>query len=481
MKRDHPSAGPTWSLAARLTACYAATAFLLIVLSSGFLYHVLVNNLDREDDEFLADKVQILRALLWEKPDNAQALQQEVEWERTASLPVRYQLRVLDDGGATILESPGMSDLLGPDLFPDPPAFGQAQGPGVDVRAPAGRSFRVLTARAAVGPPFAGARILHVALDRTAEEELLTRYRAQLWIVLTLAVALCAAAGHQIARRGLQPVAAMSETVRRIRSTSLRERFELPGLPAELFVLAGAFNEMLDRLERSFQRLTQFSADIAHELRTPVNNLRGEAEVALDKARTPEEYRDVLGSCLEECERLARLIDSLLFLARADDPQTQIDRRSVDVTRELETVRAMYEATAAEAGVRWTVAAAGAAHAELDRTLFHRALGNLVANAVAHTGPGGSIRLAASTDGTSLHVEVSDTGSGIPPEHLPKVWDRFYRADAARSGEPGRVGIGLAIVKSIVTLHGGSVEITSQVGRGTRVSLRFPLSRGAGD
>jgi two-component system heavy metal sensor histidine kinase CusS len=273
----------------------------------------------------------------------------------------------------------------------------------------------------------------------------------------------------------------MSETVGRIRSTALRERFELPGLPAELFVLAGAFNEMLDRLERSFQRLTQFSADISHELRTPVNNLRGEAEVALDKARTPEEYRDVLGSCLEECERLGRLIDSLLFLARADDPQTQIDRRPVDVTRELETVHAMYEATAAEAGVRWTVDAAGAAHAALDRTLFHRALGNLVANAVAHTKPGGSIRLAASTDGTSLHVEVSDTGSGIPPEHLPKVWDRFYRADAARSGEAGRVGLGLAIVKSIVILHGGSVEITSQVGRGTRVSLRFPLSRAAGE
>ncbi len=481
MRRDHPSAGPTWSLAARLTACYAATSFLLVLLSSGFLYRVLVNNLDREDDEFLADKVRILQALLWEKPDDAQALRQEVEWERRASLPERYKLRVLDDGGTTILESPGMSDLLGPNLFPEPPAFGHALGPGVDVRAPGGRSFRVLTARAAVGPPPAVARVLHVALDRTAEEELLTRYRARLWIVLTLAIALCAAAGHQIARRGLRPVAAMSETASRIRSTSLRERFELPGLPAELFLLAGAFNEMLDRLETSFQRLTQFSADIAHELRTPVNNLRGEAEVALDKTRTPDEYRDVLGSCLEECERLARLIDSLLFLARAEDPQTQIERRPLDVTRELETVRAMYEATAVEAGVQWTVVADCAAHAELDRALFHRAVGNLVANALAHTGPGGSIRLAASFDGAALRVEVSDTGSGVPPEHLRKVWDRFYRADAARSGESGRTGLGLAIVKSIVTLHGGSVEMTSEVGRGTSVSLRFPLSRAPDD
>src|SRR5262249_7366571 len=148
-----------------------------------------------------------------------------------------------------------------------------------------------------------------------------------------------------------------AETTRRIRSTTLHERVELAGLPAELSVLAGTFNEMLDRLEESFTRLARFSADIAHELRTPVNNLRGEAEVALGKARAPEEYREVLGSCLEECGRLSRIIDSLLFLARAESPETQIAREWIDVGRELAVVRDFYEAAAGEAGVTLRLAA----------------------------------------------------------------------------------------------------------------------------
>ena len=250
----------------------------------------------------------------------------------------------------------------------------------------------------------------------------------------------------------------------------------MAGLPAELLALADTFNEMLDRLEESFGRLARFSTDIAHELRTPVNNLRGEVEVALGKPRGPEEYRDVLGSCLEECGRLARLIDSLLFLARAESPQAPVAREPLDVGRELATIRAFYEAAAAEAGVTLAVAAPDGVVAALDRTLFQRAVGNLVANALAHTPAGGSVTLRAAADGDRLRVEVADTGSGIAPEHLPHVFDRFYRADPARATADGRVGLGLAIVKSIAELHGGTAAVVSTPGQGTRVTLRFPAA-----
>jgi two-component system heavy metal sensor histidine kinase CusS len=468
-----------WSLAARLTAWYAGSAFLLLLGATGFLYWALIANLDREDDQILADKVHLLRTLLRDRPEDTQSLKREIEEEWAARQAGTIYVRILDEAGGLVLETPGMAGALGGQPFPE---AGLAEGSppaGTEVWTPAGRSFRVVAARATLGPVGGPTRIIQLAIDRTYEEALLAGYRRDLWLVLALALVVCAALGYHLARRGLRPLAEITATTRRIRSTTLSERLADRGLPAELHELAATFNEMLDRLEESFARLARFSADIAHELRTPVNNLRGEAEVALSRPRSPEEYRDVLGSCLEECGRLTRLIDSLLFLARAEVPQTQIAAEPVDVARELDVVREFYAGAAAEAGVTLTVADSTAGKADLDRTLFQRALSNLVANALAHTPAGGTVTLTAAADGAMTRVEVADTGHGIPPEHVAHVFDRFYRVDPSRASSSGGVGLGLAIVKSIVGLHGGRAELTSQPRRGTLVRLYFPSTHAA--
>jgi two-component system heavy metal sensor histidine kinase CusS len=270
----------------------------------------------------------------------------------------------------------------------------------------------------------------------------------------------------------------MAATASHITSTNLRERISAEGYPFELASLAGTFNKMLDRLEESFERISRFSADIAHDLRTPVNNIRGEAEVALARARTVDEYRDVLESCLEEAVRLSDLIGDLLFLARAESPLTHLRLERVDVGELLGGVREYYEASAADAGISITFAAGEPVIAELDRTLVQRAVGNLVSNAVEHTPPGGSVLLATNAEDDAIRIEVFDTGIGIPPEALPRVFDRFFRVDTSRSQASGGTGLGLAIVQSIVLLHGGNVKIASQPGRGTRVTLCMP---GSGD
>jgi two-component system heavy metal sensor histidine kinase CusS len=280
--------------------------------------------------------------------------------------------------------------------------------------------------------------------------------------------------GYKIARHGIRPVEDIAETARRITSTNLRERIGAEGYPSELASLAGTFNEMLDRLEDSFERISRFSADIAHDLRTPVNNIRGEAEVALARARTVNEYRDVLESSLEEAVRLSELIGDLLFLARAEKPLTELHLEKVDVGELLTNVRDYYEATAAEAGISLTaVEDALVVSADLDRSLMLRAVSNLVSNALAHTPKGGLVTLAVSAIGPEIRIEVCDTGGGIPAEALPKVFDRFFRVDSSRSQTSGGTGLGLAIVQSIITLHGGSAEITSELGQGTTVTLRI--------
>jgi two-component system heavy metal sensor histidine kinase CusS len=465
-----PAGRRPWSLAARLTAWYTAFAFAVVLLATGVLYGALVVSLDRDDDATLLDRVHLLRVVLSTLPSDEAALRRRAEWAWADRQPAQVYVRVLDGAGRALAETPGMGEELPPRLFPAPAPEGGEPPRGDDVKAATGRPFRVVSAAAALE---GGAScVVQVALDRRQEEDLLAGYRRNLWLVLGAALVACAAGGYRIARRGIRPVEQVTALARRVRPTALGERLSPAGLPAELLALAGTFNDMLDRLEESFGRLARFSSDIAHELRTPVNNLRGEVEVALGKARSAEEYREVLASCLEECGRLARLIDSLLFLARAESPRTQVPREPVDVGRELEAVREFYEPAAAEAGVALTVSADGAGSARADRALLQRALGNLVENALKHTPPKGTITLRAARDGDGLRLEVEDTGCGIAAEHLPHVLDRFFRADRARPS--GGVGLGLAIVKGIVELHGGSVEVASEVGRGTRVTLLLP-------
>jgi two-component system heavy metal sensor histidine kinase CusS len=456
-----------WSLAARLTAWYAGSAFVLVLAATGALYWALVASLDRDDDASLAGTIRALRTALRHHPDDPRP-----KLEAGAEGPEldKVYVRILDEKNNVLSETPGMREALPAVSFPAPVGPESEPGSGAELRSPAGQPFRGLAARAGAG------RILQVALDRRQEEELVEGYRRRLWQVLGVALVVCTLAGYQIAHRGLRPVAAVADMAGRIRPATLGERLSTAGLPAELRALADTFNAMLGRLEDSFGRLARFSADIAHELRTPVNNLRGEAEVALGKPRTPEEYCEVLGSCLEECGRLSRLIDSLLFLARAEDPKTQVQRERLDLAGELMSVQEFYGPAAAEAGVHLEVAVAGTVTAELNRPLFQRAVGNLVANALAHTPAGGRITLSAGRDGAGAWVEVADDGRGIDAAHLPHLFDRFYRADASRSSAGGNVGLGLPIVKSIAELHGGSAALTSQPGRGTRVTLRFPAA-----
>jgi two-component system heavy metal sensor histidine kinase CusS len=466
-----------WSLAARLTAWYAGSAFALVLVVAVLLYWALVASLARDKELFLADEIHILGGFLRDRPEDTAELKREVEWESRLRRNAEMFIRIWDQDGRPVAETPGMGQLLPAAVFPPPAGADAEPGPG-GFHSANGRSFQLVAARAKVGQTGGPVYTVQVAVDRTEEEAVLAAYRRHLGIVLALAAVVCVVGGYALASRGIRPVREITRAARQVRSTTLDQRLAVAGLPAELADLADTFNEMLDRLEESFSRLARFSADIAHELRTPLNNLRGEAEVALRAERRPDEYREVLGACLEECARLSRLVNSLLFLARAESPQARIIRGRVDVGRELEAIREFYEAAAAEAGVTLAVETDSAVSAELDRTLFQQAVGNLVENALAHTDAGGRVTVRLKRNGSAFCIEVTDTGRGIAEEHLPRLFDRFYRVDVARSSVSGGVGLGLAIVKSIAELHGGAVEITSRVGQGTSVTFSVPAGNG---
>ncbi len=462
------------TLAFKLTAGYALAGLFLVAFATISLYLVLVNELDKSTDLFLADKVHVLSTMLLERPNDEDGLREEVELETAARRYEQFYIQLLDSSNMPLMITPGMAEQL--DLAQLSAATGRHPERTVRMTGKDGRAFRVISATAPVGGRPGQLDKLQIAVDISEEEELLARYRAWFWAILIATFILFPLVGYRIARQGIRPVEEMATTARHISFTNLRERIHPEGYPFELAALAGTFNEMLDRLEESFERISRFSADIAHDLRTPVNNIRGEAEVALVRARTASEYREVVESCLEEAVRLSDLIGDLLFLARAESPLSNLRREPVNVGELLARVRDYYEGSAADAMVTLTVNESAPAVAELDRALLQRAIGNLVSNAVAHTPPGGEVAICATTTATMIRIEVSDTGIGIPAEALPRIFDRFFRVDSSRSHNSGGTGLGLAIVKSIAQLHGGNVEISSEPGRGTQVTLSMPVS-----
>ncbi len=460
------------TLAFRLTAGYALAGFFLVFVSVVSLYLVLVRELEKSTDLFLADKVHVLSTMLLERPGDEDALHEEIVLESAARRNEQFYIRLIDAQNTTLLMTPGMADQL--DLARLASQTRSHLDRSIAMKGKDGKSFRVITAFAPVGSSTTQTDTLQIAVDVSQKEALLARYRYWFWTVLAATFIIFPLVGYQIARQGIRPVEEMAITARHISSTNLRERIQPEGYPFELASLAGTFNQMLDRLEESFERISRFSADIAHDLRTPVNNIRGEAEVALARARTVDEYRDVLESSLEEAARLSELIGDLLFLARAESPLNELRRERVNVGELLVTVRDYYEASAANGGISLAaIESAESLIVELDRSLMLRAVSNLVSNAVAHTPPGGTVTLAAASEGAAIRIEVSDTGGGIPADALPRVFDRFFRVDPSRSKTSGGTGLGLAIVQSILTLHGGSAEISSQLGHGTRVTLRM--------
>lgn len=321
----------------------------------------------------------------------------------------------------------------------------------------------------------AGTGELHtvaVALDMHEHESFMNEFRRMLAWAMALAAFVTAALGWIATRRGLHPLRRIADTAAGVSAERLGARLPATDVPAELEALVAGFNAMLSRLDDSFRRLSEFSSDIAHELRTPIGNLLTQTQVALTREREPEVYRDVLHSNLEEYERLSRMVDDMLFLAKADNRLLVPKREDVDLAEEVGRLLEFHEAQASDRGVR--LEQQGAARVVGDRLMLQRAVSNLLSNAIRHTPSGGAVRVIVRPEADAVVITVDNPGPAIPPEHLPHLFERFYRADPARrEGGEKNHGLGLAITRSIVEAHGGSVRAASANGW-TSFELRIP-------
>ncbi|MFC0132973.1 two-component sensor histidine kinase [Massilia eurypsychrophila] len=333
-------------------------------------------------------------------------------------------------------------------------------------------SVRGIAKLAATGIPGAPAATIAVATDVGHHEHFMEGFQRTLWSVVALGAVLTGLLGWGAARRGLAPLRAMGREAGAITARRLDARLSADAVPAELAELADTLNGMLSRLEDSFRRLSNFSSDLAHELRTPVSNLLTQTQVTLSKSRTVEQYRDILASNAEEFERLSRIVSDMLFLAKSENDLVVPNREPVSLADEVSSVLEFYEALAEEKGI--AVALVGQGSISGDRLMIRRAINNLVSNAVRHTPPGGTITVRITQRGEAgAELQVENAGEGVAAEHLPRLFDRFYRVDFARKRQSDGAGLGLAITRSIVRAHGGDVAAHSQGGL-TTFCLTFP-------
>lgn len=453
-----------WSLGARLTLFFGAAIATIVLGVSAMMYAELVHQLHEKEELEMGDDLQIQLDVFHSMAKRQGPTRWQHEWSEQQEESQRFAWQLAGPDGAPRLASSNAAEFKAGFAPPD-------RRHDARIADPSGRKPRYLILSSVRADAVAGAGTrLRGVLDVSEDERVLRRYLRKLALVDAAAICVAAGLGWLLVRRGLAPLRAISAAIEGISASGLHTRIANEAWPSDLRQLALTFDDMLARLERSFEQLSRFSSDLAHEFRSPINNLVAAASVTLGRARDVGEYQNTLEVMVEEGNRLSRMVSSMLFLARAENAQQTVRREPLSVREEFGKLIEFFEIMAEEQGI--DLRAEGDCRLSADPLLLRRALSNLLANALRYTPRGGAVLLRAASEGQACVISVVDNGCGIAPEHLPHLFDRFYRADPARSA-PDSTGLGLAVVRSIAELHGGSVKVSSAPGKGAAFEMRL--------
>ena len=462
-----------FSIRFRLTAWYFLSVAAVLGIVAAGSYFAMRATMYHAIDEGLRYHILGVRGFLEERRDSTPSQLRE-ELDRASNLTLGGGLfQVFDERGTLVYQSPGLARH---DLPPVPPAFA---GEAVAYRdaGSAGWPVRLASQRSTIG---GRPTTVEVAEPLRSFRASLQAYGRLLLVVTPLLVLIASGVGYWLSGRALSPVDRIIEDARAIDTDNLSERLSVPHARDELRHLSETLNAMLERIEGSVTRLTQFTADASHELRAPLTLIQAAAEHSLRRERSREELIEALRTVLRESRRTAHLVDDLLLLARADSGSDGIRAVPTDLTAVLREVGERARDLAGAKGIAFVSETADRPVEVMgDAALLHRLFLILIDNAVKYTPENGQVRLTLrSTDGSAC-IEVADNGVGIAGEDLPRIFDRFWRADKARSRSMGGTGLGLSIARWIVDRNGGALTVDSELGRGSTFRVTLPLLVGA--
>jgi len=441
-----------WSLSNRLALLFAActaivSLFAGVLFSRGSEAHFI-----ELDQQLLEAKLAGVRRALQDGPNPQARLADELSRQPDLAL------RIKDRDGVSWHDSSIRLPIQVPER------------PGLSTLNDTDNDYRVLNAP--LDPNRADSPQLTLLLDITHHQHFLQRMQRLIWLTVGLSALATALLGAWAARRGLRPLRRMGAIASSVSARSLNARLPEEHMPAELAELAHSINDMLGRLDDAFQRLSAFSADIAHELRTPLSNLLTHTQVTLTRERSLDDYREALHSNLEELQWMAQLVNDMLYLAKADHGLLAVQREPLELALETDLLLEFFAPLAEDAEVK--LSREGNGRIEGDRSMLRRALSNLLDNALRFSPGGGEVRIRIVDGPQTVRIDVENSGREIPAALLPRLFDRFYRADPARQeGSNEHAGLGLAITRSIIRAHGGDIRCESADGW-TRFVVELP-------
>jgi heavy metal sensor kinase len=470
-----------------LTAVYTFVFTLLLVAVSLFFRHNLASSLDQQAREDLDQNWAIVKAYLRIVSDKGQEDFHPI-WNADASDPDESaavasvkKIYLIADSQGHFMEGSANYKSVG---LGDPNEIRsvlQSQGAVWSEREDEDGTPYLIRASFVNGEEEATKKF-YVAIGSSLAEsnKLLSRFTLQGAALLPVVILVGISIGWIFAGRALTPVVEIAQTAQRISGSNLSLRIPVRGSGDELDRLIETFNQMIERIEINFNQVRQFSTDVSHELRTPITVVRGQLEVALFTATTVDQYRDAIVNSLSDIERLSQIVRALLLLSQAETGQVILQKQNLDLVEIVDSVVDQFQipAEGAEVTLQFLPHIAHCS-GDFDRVQIERMLSNLLSNAVKFTPPGGQVRVSIDRRDSDVEIRVEDTGEGIPPEHLPHIFDRFYRVRGAAgeqaSPEKG-LGLGLSFVSWIVRAHGGTMDVQSAPGEGTTFVVRLPLA-----
>lgn len=453
------------SLTTRMSLLFMLAVTAVLTVAGLSFNHLSQHHFKMLDQQALTEKLQSTQRILGDLTSVDQF--NEIKPELQALLGAHRDLTaiILDSEGTLLFADPGPINI--------PQQFRTTSNSNVWEWQEQEQMFRGMTAQAMVTgqeKPFT----VILIFDVTQHMSFFATLQRWFWIGLVISALVSAGLGWMVASSGMRPIRQVTRVAASMSAKSLKERIPLAPVPKELQQLVSSFNAMLSRLDDAFVRLSNFSADIAHELRTPVSNLMTHTEVVLSRKRDIEDYEDNLYSNLDDLKRMARMIDDMLFLAKSDNGLMTHEDKPIDLLEVVEKLLEYYRLLADERGISLTVSGRGSVRGDV--LMLHRAISNLLSNALRYTPEGQTISMDIRQDLKKAIVTVENPGETIAPEHLEKLFDRFYRADPARrEGSPSNAGLGLAITRSIIEAHEGRIWCTSSNGK-TAFHMELPSS-----
>ncbi|AOA07529.1 heavy metal sensor histidine kinase [Pseudomonas fragi] len=457
---------PQSSLVKRLTLMFMFAVTAVLVVAGVAFYGLSQHHFRMLDEQALAEKLESTRHVLSISAARGELDDQEQQLRALLGAHQDLSAKITKADGTVLFSDSKASQI--------PQRFEQARQGAVWEWQDEAQNFRGITAQLTIaGEPEPVTAVL--MLDVTTHAHFFVTLQWWFGIGLVISAIVSAGLGWVVAKSGLRPVRQITKVATGMSAKSLRERIPLEPVPLELQELILSFNGMLGRLEDTFVRLSNFSADIAHELRTPVSNLLTHTEVVLTKKRDLDAYEENLYSNLEDLKRMSRMIDDMLFLAKADNGLIVPEQIDVDLSELVSKLFEYYQFLAEDRGIQLTLQGRGKVRG--DRLMIDRALSNLLSNALRYTPEGNEIAVQIEQTRETVTLSVRNSGVTIDPQHIGKIFDRFYRADPARrEGGPSNAGLGLSITRSIIETHSGRIWCTSEEGV-TTFFISLPASK----